>query len=312
MRTIVIFKILDPYLVTGFPCVIIDGSNINAHIIADILSVTTVLSCEGEGSTTVVLANARYADETDWINAAMNIDGMTTGAEPTLVTPVVYDEVAMNFTGQNILEPSIPPWLSVTGNPSKQKWGVFEKDVEPVTKPDGTIIYNNDGSIKQKLGANTFKQLKPLYTKLLGSNGGEPITEWEANGDPSRNPNKTIKKAIDIIKQDYISWQQAGNTEHNVNVFKRRNLITIDEAFGFVGASSGTTNVTGADDVPEAYTGDNYMRLLGITSEDLTAPNAPVIFGKSNYAVEQNIMDIKKQVVVAYKQSLLASDGFRG
>jgi hypothetical protein len=265
------------HIVPGFPCVLIDGSDQNAHIIADVVSVSTSINAAGGGDTSIVLASPREYDEIDFGSIELDHENMK------LKKDLFFDANKKTFVGDGLRrkEPSIPAWF-------EESWGTFQDKVKESVSSSSDKLWQ----LELEIGANTFSNINANYKKLLGTNGGEAITSWETK----RNPYSTIKTAIDIIKNDYEKWKAQGRLEDNINRFRRRNLVSADEAFAYVGAESKFKFPVSQINIPEIFSGKT-----GTTGFDKTYDD-----------IDKKVLELKKAIVKEFKNELNAKQGFKG
>lgn len=293
-RSVSISSQVDPWLVPGFPSLIIDNSKANQHIIAHINTVELRINATEGGYTAVTFSEPRELDSFSWTEKMQ------------------YDNDLKKIISDKIDEPPIPKWFD-------EEWGVSStislKDLKVSLKIDETT------KTDIMVTVNKFPSIDNKYIEMLGLGGGESIIGWQNELKMSSkttfqyNSGNTIIESAYRVIDSYKKAKEQGNIFDWINKFKARKLTPINDAFNFIGAST-KQNINAPDPVGVRYTGEQYI--LNMAKEGIVDTGDLSYF--DGYSSDENgvsISDIehvklRRSVIEAYRKELSEDKGFMG
>jgi len=280
----------NPFLVPGFSAMFIDDSEAGQSFIAKLQSTTHLLSNQGFSST-CNLAYARDFDEIDIMSGGTGDPPLPKWFDPTLYgfsdTDKKYFNLESNYLG--------PATTKVPGRSGGQ--GFID---------EAEFTYRKD-----KVKAPTvYPTLSDFYQPLLGCNS---VTEMGAAPKDAKKKTQvaivTTRGAVQALARQYHDLKEQGARDEFVRKYVRRPVVTMEEAFAFVGAAP----VVAKKDEGGKTTSSELAKFVAITDKKLTG--LPGRFdgagGGTTYS-DKAVLEIRRYVVDTYIQQLQSRRGFRG
>jgi hypothetical protein len=278
--------LFNPNIALGYNALFLDDSDAGQSFIAKVQSITHIITNNGF-STQLGIAYGRDFDEVDALTGKMGDPPTPPWLDPAVFgteSPDDFKEETAFLKSRGLLNPEE---LSFRERLLKSEPA---KNGKPARGPQKPVSYKNTSK---------------YYKHMLGCEAVTGFTESQGDdGKKIKIALATVRGAVTyLVDQFNKSSQRPGGREEFVRNYTKRMFVTMQEAFGYLGASTNSYGDKGALVVPPEF---------AFFSADSSIEGALKGRFDGKGFSDENILLVRREIIDAYVKLLKERRNFRG